>query len=224
MSTALLGKRWRVIGAALVTVVLLTVLLLRVFDGRPNAAPPTQLPSASTPAIGSVEANSSDSAQPGGSGTDTTSDPIVFARSASSTLFNWDSTMDTRSAVTAAVLRIADPSGAQSPALLADLSVWLPPEAWWAQLREYQTRQRIEVTSAEIPAAWTRAVAAGQIPDLAPGTTAVTVSGIRHRDGIVADQPESWTGPVTFTMFVVCPPDGDGCWLARLGAPGKVLE
>lgn len=224
MSTALLGKHWRVIGAALVAVVLLTVLLLRVFDGRPDAVPPTQLPSASTPGVGSREANSSDTAQPGGSGADTTSDSIAFARSASSTLFDWDSTMDTRSAVTAAVLQIADPSGAQSPALLADLSDWLPHETWWARLREYQTRQRIEVTSAEIPAAWTRAVAAGQIPDLAPGTTAITVSGIRHRDGVVAGRPESWTGPVTFTMFVVCPPDGDGCWLARLGTPGKVLE
>lgn len=223
MSAALLGKRWRVVGAALVAVVVLTVLLLRFFDGQQAVAPPAQQPSASPSGSGSVEANSSDAEEPG-YGPGAASDPIVFARSASSALFDWDSTTETRSTVTEAVLQIADPSGEHSPGLLADLSVWLPDEAWWARLHEYQTRQRLEVTSAKVPDAWRRAVAAGQIPDLAPGTAAVTVSGVRHREGVVADQPESWTDRVTFTMFVVCPPDGDGCWLARLGVPGKVLE
>ncbi|RPF21453.1 cell wall protein [Myceligenerans xiligouense] len=223
MSAAQLRRHWRIIGAALAAVVVLTVLLLRGFDGHQDVAPSAQ-PSLTSPSgIGSVEAGSSDTDQ-SGDGPGATSDLIVFARSASSALFDWDSTMATRSAVMAAVLQIADPSGEHSPGLLADLSVWLPDEAWWARLREYQTRQRLEVTSAEVPAAWRRAVAAGQVPDLAPGTTAVTVSGVRHRDGVVADRPESWSDRVTFTVFVVCPPDGDDCWLARLGAPGKVLE
>lgn len=224
MSAAQLRKHWRIVGAALAAVVLLVVLLLRGFTGPQGIATSTHQSSASPSGVGPKERDSLGTDRAIEEGSEAASDPIVFARSASSALFDWDSTMDTRSAVTAAVLQIGDPSGEHSPGLLADLSVWLPDEAWWARLREYQTRQRLEVTSAEVPATWRRAVAAGQIPDLAPGTTAVTVSGVRHRDGVVADRPESWTDRVTFTMFVVCPPDGDGCWLARLGAPGKVLE
>ncbi|GAA1873928.1 hypothetical protein [Myceligenerans crystallogenes] len=153
------------------------------------------------------------------------SDAITFARRTATVLFDWDTTTDTPASITTALLEHADPSGEQTPGLLADLPAWLPDDAWWQRLRAYETRQRFDPAAVGVPDAWTRAVEDRRTADLAPGTVAVTVTGVRHRDGVVAGEAESSTYEVVMTMFIVCPPDdGGGCWLARLGAPGKVLE
>src|SRR5690606_26805495 len=117
-------------------------------------------------------------------------------------------------------LAAVDPTGQETPGLLADLSAYLPDGSWWQRLGEYRTRQHLEITNAFVPTAWTHAVSTGQITGRLPGTTAVTVEGIRHRSGEVAGHPEAARSPVAFTMFVVCPPD-DECRLLRLSDPGK---
>ncbi|MFD2796384.1 hypothetical protein ACFS27_22680 [Promicromonospora vindobonensis] len=137
-------------------------------------------------------------------------------------LFDWDTTTDTPEAITSEILAVAVLTGQETPGLLADLPAYLPDGSWWQRLGEYRTRQQLETTNAFVPTTWTQAVATGEVSGLLPGTTAVTVEGIRHRSGEVAGHPEVARSPVAFTMFVVCPPD-DECWLLRLGAPGKAL-
>ncbi|WP_125777993.1 hypothetical protein [Antribacter gilvus] len=147
-----------------------------------------------------------------------------FARRAVSIVFDWDTTADTPESVTTQLLAVADPTGEETPGLLADLPAYLPDEAWWQRLREYETRQWLHIDVAEVPAAWTAAAGAGQLGDLRPGTTAVTVRGVRHRSGTVAGRTQATTHPVVLTVFVLCEPATDDCRLLRLGAPGKVLE
>lgn len=226
MNTHLLRGRWPVgfviLGAAAALIVV--VLFLVLGDPRttgPSASGPTTVASVPTT---TTSAGTEESVSEAGAATGqaATSDPITFARRITSMLFDWDSTTDTPAAITSELLARADPTGQETPGLLADVPAYLPDGVWWQRLGEYRTRQDLEITSAFVPTAWTDAVATGQVTDLLPGTTAVTVEGIRHRSGEVASHPEVARSPVAFTMFVVCPPD-DECRLLRLSAPGKAL-
>ena len=51
---------------------------------------------------------------------------------------------------------------------------------------------------------------------LLPGTTAFTVTGIRHRAGHWGENPVETDRPVAFTMFITCQPTFDHCRLLRL--------
>ena len=55
--------------------------------------------------------------------------------------------------------------------------------------------------------------AAGQIAD---GLIAYTVEGTRHREGVWFDEQVTSEHPVSFTMFLSCPPATDRCVLLRL--------
>lgn len=226
MIGAWMRERWRFVVVLLAAGAVIFVVVLHLLAGDPRPvgssgpamqAGPRPAATAST-TVGSAPSRISNA--PGAR----TSDPVAFARRAASILFDWDTTTDTLGSVTTEVLAVADPTGEQTPGLLADLTAYLPDPAWWERLREYETRQRVGLDRVEVPAAWTRAVATGQVADLLPGTYAVNVVGTLHRSGVVAERPESFAHPVELTMFVACEPAFDECRLLRLGVPGTVLE
>ncbi|HCX83704.1 MAG TPA: hypothetical protein DHV14_00900 [Micrococcales bacterium] len=144
-------------------------------------------------------------------------DGVPFARAVASALFDWDTTTATGpDQILDALVEVGDPSGQDIPGLAADVRRYLPTADQWAQLRQYATRQHLEVTDARVPDSWT-AILAESDNGLADGTLAVTIDGTRVRDG-------SWYGEVTtsrtavaFTVFALCPPaTDDGCRLLRL--------
>lgn len=203
------------------TVTVAVVLHLVVWDPVGGASPVIQArPAPAADATADGPDGPASSASPEAP----TAEPIAFARHAASILFDWDTTLDTPESVTTRVLDVADPTGEQTPGLLADLPAYVPDPAWWERLREHATRQRLEIATVEVPGVWTRAVTTGQVRDVPPGTYAVNLTGTRHRTGVVAGEPESSSHPVELTMFVACAPTFDECRLLRLGAPGVVLE
>lgn len=144
------------------------------------------------------------------------SDPRAFATLVSRALFTWDTTTTEPGEVRGRLLAVADPTGEESPGLLFDLDGYLPNAPTWTQLAEYSTRQRLEITSAEIPAAWAAAIGGAPSSEVAPGTTAVTVTGIRHRYGVWEGDEVASQHDVAFTVFVVCAPTYPTCHVLRL--------
>lgn len=145
-----------------------------------------------------------------------TNDPDVYVRAVAHALFDWDTfTLLTPTDHRAVLIEDADPSGLETPGLIADLDGYFPSTATWRDLAEYRTSQHLEIDSVIVPEQWEEAVAAsgGQIAD---GTHAYTVDGTRHRDGIWYDKPVSSAHPVAFTVFITCQPAFDRCHLLRL--------
>lgn len=152
-----------------------------------------------------------------------TDDPVTYARAVANGLFDWD-TMSGLSPQDYAnrVEADADPSGLETPGLVADLVTYLPSDQVWQQLRTYQTQETFTVRTARIPADWPEVrVQAGSA--LRAGTTAVTVTGVRHRTGIWQGQPQSSADPVSFTVFLACRPGYPDCHVLRLSQLGKPL-
>lgn len=146
----------------------------------------------------------------------TSADPENFARAVAGALFDWDTTTDRLEDSTGRLLAAADPTGQESPGLVADLAGYLPGPEAWDLLRSYETRQWLEIHTADIPAAWATARAQAPAGTLAPGTTAYTVAGTRHRAGVWDGEPVATAHPVAFTVFVVCAPTYEQCHLLRL--------
>lgn len=151
-------------------------------------------------------------------------DPVAFARSAALALFEWDTTAPVALADhKGRLLVVADPSGVESPGLISDLARYLPNSQAWTHLRQYDTRQWLEVTGAVVPNAWTDAI--DQAPDVvAPGTFAVTITGVRHRAGRWDGQTVVEEFDVAFTVFVGCEPTYPTCYLLRLTQLDKPLR
>ena len=152
-------------------------------------------------------------------------DPVLFAQTIAHTLFNWDTRTDTPERIRDQVLAWADPTGRETPGLITDIAGYLPDSGMWAVLRGYETTQHLEITSAAVPDSWaqiTRSAAPDQIP---PGATAVTVTGIRHRDGVTFGQPSSVERDVSFTIFLTCPTTSTGsCHVLRLSSLDTPLD
>lgn len=152
------------------------------------------------------------------------SDPDVFARAVAEAVFTWDTSSTTLPDVTQRLLVAADPTGEETPGLLVDLRTYLPGDQAWSQLVQYRTRQWIEITDIVEPEAWDEAVQQAPEGALAAGTTARTVTGMRHRAGIWEDEPATASSPVQFTVFLLCSPGADQCYLLRLSTPGRALH
>jgi hypothetical protein len=145
-----------------------------------------------------------------------TNDPIAYARSVATSLFDWDTAPGyLPTDYTATVLADADPSGEETPGLLDDVATYLPTTDQWLDLGAMKVVQRIDITSASVPASWPAALAQAH-GQLRPGTTAVTVVGTRHRSGVWNGQPATSSYPVSFTAFIACPPAFDRCHILRL--------
>lgn len=154
-----------------------------------------------------------------------TSDPESFVVSVASALFDWDTSASTPLAeYTNRLLDVADPTGEETPGLLTDLTTYLPSSESWADLKTYSTRQWIDINSYEIPGEWKRAEFNGETTDLAPGTTAYTITGLRRRSGIWQGKPAHTVDKVSFTMFIVCKPTYDTCRLLRLSQLNNPLH
>lgn len=133
------------------------------------------------------------------------------------TLFAWD----TASGLwpldyTSAILAVGDPSGDEQAGLASDVAAYLPNREAWIELRQYATRQHLTIDTAHVPEAWADAVAQARLGQLAPGTTAITIEGTRHRAGVWNGQRVTSEHPVAFTVFVVCAPTYPTCHLLRL--------
>lgn len=151
-----------------------------------------------------------------------TDDPVGYARSVATSLFDWDTASGYGPAdYSSAVLRDADPSGEETPGLVADVATYLPTNAQWLNLATMEVSQRIAITGASVPGTWA-AVLGQSRGTLRPGTTAVTIDGVRQRRGIWNGDAAASSHPVSFTVFLACRPSFDRCHvlrLSRLDAP-----
>lgn len=154
-----------------------------------------------------------------------TRDPETFARSVAGALFTWDTfTLTTPQDHRDVLLKVADPSGLETPGMVSDLDGYLPDQSTWTQLQEYQTRQWLDIDRAYVPDQWDDAEAAAG-DTLAPGTIAYTIEGTRHRSGTWYDKPVTSAHQVAFTIFLACPPRGtQSCYLLRLSVLDEPLR
>ncbi|MGE3192904.1 MAG: hypothetical protein AB7K08_05500 [Microbacteriaceae bacterium] len=177
-------------------------------DPRPEPSPtvPTApSPGPSTPSLPQVPA------------VPRSNDPVAFAEGVATTLFAWDTGLGLWPLdYTSAILAVGDPSGDEQAGLASDTSAYLPNRDAWIELRQYATTQHLVIDTSFVPDAWADAVAQAQPGQIAPGTTAVTIEGTRHRSGIWNGQPVTSAHPVSFTVFVVCAPTYPTCQLLRL--------
>ncbi len=206
------------------------VLLLLVGVGvyglvrGPDHHTPTTPVTTPTP---SAHSSGSQPERPGPERIAPTGDPEEFARRVAKALFTWDTASSSGPADYAQVLIDAG-DDSELDALASDVRGYLPTTEAWAQLRTYQTRQRLTIDTAVIPDAWTTAVeqaAPGQLPR---GAIAFTITGTRHRTGTWGTEPQDASRPVSFTVFLACPrpaPELRGpCSLVRLSALDKPLR
>jgi len=177
-------------------------------DPRPEPSPTVttpQSPGPSTPPLPQVPA------------VPRSSDPAAFAEGVATTLFAWDTGLGLWPLdYTSAILAIGDPSGDDQAGLASDISTYLPNRDAWTELRQYATAQHLVIDTSFVPDAWADAVVQAQPGQIAPGTTAVTIEGTRHRAGTWNGQPVTSEHPVSFTVFVVCAPTYPTCHLLRL--------
>ncbi|GAB4005438.1 hypothetical protein [Nocardioides ultimimeridianus] len=145
-----------------------------------------------------------------------TTDPIVYARAVATSLFDWDTASGyLPTDYTATVLGDGDPSGDETPGLIDDVATYLPTTNQWLNLGAMEVVQTLDITRASVPASWPAALAQAH-GQLRPGTTAVTITGTRHRSGVWHGEPASSSYPVSFTVFVACPPAFARCHVLRL--------
>ncbi|UMG92233.1 hypothetical protein [Nocardioides sp. TF02-7] len=106
-----------------------------------------------------------------------TTDPVAYARAVAVALFDWDTTAGfLPTDYTSAVLADADPSGEETPGLLADVATYLPSVEQWLDLGAMEVEQTIGIDEAYVPDSWSDAVEQAH-GHLRPGTTAVTITG-----------------------------------------------
>ncbi len=91
-------------------------------------------------------------------------------------------------------------------------------------LRTYGTRQWLTIDEAFVPASWSDAVDQAAPGQLLPGTIAYTITGTRHRAGIVGTQAQETSRPIAFTLFIACEPSFDECRLLRLSEVDNPLR
>jgi len=145
-----------------------------------------------------------------------TADPITYARAVALTLFTWDTTTGLLpSDYSSTVLADADPSGEETAGLIGDVATYLPTVDQWATLAPLRVSQALTITSASVPALWSTALEQAN-GNIRPGTTAITITGTRHRAGTWENKPATASYPVAFTVFIACPPAFDRCHLLRL--------
>ena len=211
------GTRWRRLLVVAVGVLLLLVAVVSyaAFANRAPSAEPrtTAKPPSSEPIGTQTSPPALDAAE-----------PEAFARQVATALFAWDTrTTSTPKSVTEQLVSVADPTGESSAGLVSDIANYLPTDQIWIELRKYETRQWIEVVSATVPDLWATAEAqAGD--ELLPGTTAFTIKGTRHREGVWEGEDVASQHEVAFTVFIVCAPTYPECRLLRLSRLDDPLE
>jgi hypothetical protein len=154
-----------------------------------------------------------------------TSDAESFALDAARALIQWDTATDFDPADYAQVIVDAgDPSGTETAGLASDVRTYLPTAEAWLTLRTYGTRQWLTIDEAFVPASWSDAVGQAAPGQLLPGTIAYTITGTRHRAGIVGTQAQETSRPIAFTLFIACEPSFGECRLLRLSEVDNPLR
>jgi hypothetical protein len=220
------GRLLSVIGGVvgLVLVVTIAVYLRSAFSGDEIVAPSTGA-SPSTPgftdAPGAVPPTLRVKLAPAPA----TADPAEFARLVAAAIFDWETTNGHGvEEYVAQLVAIGDPTGEETPGLVADLTGYLPTSTAWAELRTYATRQWLEVDSVHVPSLWPQALAQAPEGALLPGSAAYTVTGVRHRAGVWHGDAVTSEHQVAFTIFMVCGPSYDQCHLLRLSRLNEPLD
>ncbi len=153
-----------------------------------------------------------------------TTAPAIYARAVAGALFTWDTLSGSSpGAYSGVLLSDADPSGTETDGLVSDLTHYLPNAQLWQQLQAYQTAQTLSIDTISVPSQWADAVA-GSHEQIRPGTAAYTITGTRHRTGTWNGKPVTTAHPVSFTIFIACPPAFDRCHLLRLSEPNTPLQ
>jgi hypothetical protein len=153
-----------------------------------------------------------------------TKDPVVYAKAVAATLFDWDTTTGYMpSDYTAPVLADADPSGEETSGLIGDVASYEPTTDQWTQLATMQVAQHLTITSAAVPSQWPAALAQAH-GQLRPGTTAITITGTRHRTGVWYGDHAASSESVSFTVFEACSPGFPRCHTLRLSEPNDPLQ
>lgn len=146
-----------------------------------------------------------------------TADPESFAQLVAHAIFDWDTAVAVPlTDYTSRLVTVADPTGESSPGLVADVAAYLPTATAWSQLRTYATRQWLAINTAKVPSLWSQAEVEAGPDGLLPGTTAFTITGVRHRAGVWEGNPVTSEHDVAFTVFIVCAPSYPECHLLRL--------
>jgi hypothetical protein len=145
-----------------------------------------------------------------------TDNPVIYAKAVAEALFDWSTTTGyAPSDYTSPVLADADPSGEEIAGLVSDVASYEPTTAQWTELATMKVVQHLTITSAKVPSLWPEALAEAH-GQLRAGTTAITITGVRHRTGVWYGQPASTTDPVSFTVFETCSPSWPVCHTLRL--------
>lgn len=153
-----------------------------------------------------------------------TKDAEDFARDAAEALITWDTTEFELTDYAQVIVDAGDPSGIESAALASDVRSYLPTADAWSKLRTYGTRQWLTIDDAFVPASWNDALSQAAEGGLLPGTIAYTISGTRHRAGVVGTDAQETSRPIAFTMFIACEPSFDECHLLRLSEVDNPLR
>ncbi|MFC8796998.1 hypothetical protein ACFT2C_04650 [Promicromonospora sp. NPDC057138] len=216
--------RHRILSLVLALLAAVALAAALRLSAAPTGDAPSVAPTATAPSPDARPDRTLDQTRLPDDGIPRSSDPDVFARGVAEAVFTWDTSSPSLPDVTERLLVVADPTGEETPGLLVDLRTYLPSDQAWTHLAQYRTRQWIEVSDVVEPAQWGEAVAQAPEGALGAGTTARTVTGVRHRAGTWDGEPATASSQVRFTVFLVCAPTHDTCHLLRLSTPGLALH
>ena len=196
------GRLIAVIAAGLVLLILVGIGVYGLIAGpqRPPAPDPGSDPTVTAPGETGPSTPRLPQIRP-------SSDPDEFARNLAEALFAWDTGSGLMPLdYTSVILAVGDPSGTEQAGLAADIASYLPSREAWIELRKYATTQHLTIESWFVPEAWDTAVEQAQPGQLPRGATAVTIEGTRHREGVWNGETVTSEHPVSFTVFLACPP------------------
>lgn len=196
------GRLIAVIAAGLVLLLLIGLGVYGLVTGprQPDDRTPGPAPTVTAP-------GESGPGRPGPPRVAPSNDPDEFARNVAEALFAWDTGSGMMPLdYSAAILEVGDPSGHEQAGLASDIAGYLPTRDAWIELRKYATVQHLTIDNSFVPEAWDQAVEQAQPGQLPPGATAVTIEGIRHREGVWNGEPVTSEHSVSFTVFLACPP------------------
>jgi hypothetical protein len=153
-----------------------------------------------------------------------TSDAVAYARAVASRLFDWDTAAGYLPAdYQSPLLADADPTGEEVPGLITDVNTYFPTIDQWLDLATMKVTQTLTIDSAEVPASW-QSVLEQAHGELRPGTTAVTITGTRHRTGIWHGTHAATSSTVALTVFAACQLAFERCHVLRLSALDNPLK
>lgn len=220
------GRRIWVVGAVAGLVLVTTILVyLRATFSGDDAVTPSAAGSPATSGVTDAPGAAPPTRAVALAAALATDDPAEFASVVAAAIFDWETTSGHGvEEYVARLVAIADPTGEETPGLVADLAGYLPTATAWGDLRTYSTRQWLEIDSVQVPSLWPQALAQAPEGALLPGSAAYTVSGVRHRAGVWQGESVASEHEVAFTVFMVCGPSYDRCHLLRLSRLDEPLD